>query len=175
MKKIFSFLFLMLAILTFVGCGKMSGPQGDLQKLMDKIYEGIPEDELPYLEINEIISEDYEFTRLFGQKSSEIMEKIKKISYKEIIISQSANGSIPHAVVLIRMDEATTGAKIEETKKLIKDNADKAWLRCVEAENLIVESNGDLILFAMVDTLDYEDETSLKIASVLKENFLALK
>ena len=57
------------------------------------------------------------------------------------------------------------GDDIDNAKREIADNADpKKWV-CVEAESVIVESNGDVILFVMADT---------DTAEALRDAFLAL-
>ena len=63
------------------------------------------------------------------------------------------------------MDSESTDKDIEDAKEKIKENANpRKWL-CVEAENVVVENNGDLIILIMSDS---KTET-------LKTNFKKLK
>ena len=89
----------------------------------------------------------------------------KDIKWKEAIASESGIGSIAHSVVLIRMDEDANESDINDAIGKIKENANpRKWL-CVEAENVYVESNGDLIILIMSDAK----------AETLKTNFSNLK
>ena len=107
-----------------------------LTELVDKLYEKISEEELPMaLESFELTSEDIEY--FIGTD---------KIDFTEAIASESQIGSIAHSVVLVRVSGDTN---IEDAKTLIKDNVDpRKWI-CVEAEEVIVDNIGDVIILIM--------------------------
>ena len=65
--------------------------------------------------------------------------------------------------VLLRVSE---DQDIEAAKKLLEENADPAKWICVEAESVVVENVGDVILFIMADK---------DVADAAKEAFLTLK
>lgn len=156
MKKIFTFILCIMAIFTVTGCGgKIGHIEGNLEDLMTKVYDGIKEEELPMMLQNvELTEEDIEY--YIGTKD---------IKWKEAIASESGIGSIAHSVVMIRMEEDVTDKDIEDAVEKIKENANpRKWL-CVEAENVVVENNGDLIILIMSDS---KTET-------LKTNFEELK
>ena len=70
--------------------------------------------------------------------------------------------SIAYQCVLLR---AEANQDIDEAKKLLEDHANpRKWI-CVEAERVVVENVGDMILFVMAD-----DEYAMAI----KNAFLAL-
>ena len=114
---------------------------------MEKLYQGIAEDEKPMMLSNiELNSENfasYAFT---------------EVEYKEAIASESMTGSIPHSVVLIRLEDASLAKQVVED---IEKNANpRKWI-CVEAENTYVMSKGDLVVLIM----------SNELAPKIKENF----
>ena len=71
--------------------------------------------------------------------------------------------SIAYQCVLLRVSE---DQDIEAAKKLLEENADPAKWICVEAESVVVENVGNVILFIMADK---------DVADAAKEAFLALK
>lgn len=145
-----------IAILTITGCSnKMTHIEGKLEDLMTKVYDGISEDKLPMMLQNIELTEE----------TIEYYIGTKDIKWKEAIASESPIGSIAHSVVLIRMAEDATSKDIEDAKTKIKEKADpRKWI-CVEAENVFVESKGDLIILIMSD----------EKAETLKTNFEKLK
>jgi len=73
----------------------------------------------------------------------------KDVSFKEALVSEPMIGSIPHSVVLVRLNDAKD-ADAAVTK--IKENANpRKWI-CVEASNVVVKSKGDLVILIMSDT-----------------------
>ncbi len=157
MKKIVSILSVFtIALLFITGCGqKIVHVEGTLEDLMTKVYEGISEDQLPMMLQNIELTEE----------NIESYIGTKDIKWKEALASESGVGSIAHSVVLIRMTEDATEKEIEEAKTKIKENANpRKWI-CVEAENVFVESKGDLIILIMSDDK----------AETIKTNFEKLK
>lgn len=150
MKKLF-YVFCTLAIcFMLTGCAEKN-IEGSLPEIMEKLYDGISEDEKPMM-LKDITLDDENFQYY----------AFADIDYKEAIASESMTGSIPHSVVLIRLKDASDADK---AVKEIEKNADaRKWL-CVEAENTYVLSKGDLIVLIM----------SNELASKIKENFENLK
>ncbi len=156
MKKIVC-LFSMLAIsLLLVGCGKKEAEapkniEGTLPEIMEKLYEGISEEEMPMMVDN--ITLDSENFKYYA---------FADVKYKEAIASEAMTGATPHSVVLIRLEDSKDAdAAVEEIKK----NADpRKWI-CVEASNVYVLAKGDLVLLIM----------SNDIAPKIKANFENLK
>lgn len=153
----FNLITCLILIFMITGCEKkIMHIDGKLEDLMVKVYDGIDESELPMMLQNiQLTKEDIEY--YIGTND---------IEWKEAIASESGIGSIAHSVVLIRMEENVTEKDIELAKTKIKENANpRKWL-CVEAENVFVESNGDLIILIMSDDAKAEN---------LQENFNNLK
>lgn len=132
--------------------GSSDGPiKGALSEIMERIYAGIDEDELPMGLENQPITAD-NIAAYVGTDD---------FAWEEAIASESMVGSIAHSVVLIRMQPTATPEDIDMAKEKIKSNADpRKWI-CVEAEHVYVESKGDLIILIM----------SGDIADTLKSNF----
>ena len=153
MKKIFYLLLIVLTSFMIVGCGKEEEKNisGTLPEIMEKLYEGIKEDEMPMMVENVELNEENFKYYAFAD-----------VDYKEAIASESMTGSIAHSVVLIRLKDA---ADSEKAVKDIKENADpRKWI-CVEAENTYVLSKGDLVVLIM----------SGDLAPKIKKNFENLK
>ena len=136
MKKIiFTFVVLLLAVV-MTGCGKEKNISGTLEEIMDKVYANIPEDERPMMLTNIEITEE----------NVEMFLGTAAIEYEEALASESATGSIAHSVVLVRVKD---NANVELIKDKIEDNVNpRKWI-CVEAEDVEVESKGNLIILIM--------------------------
>lgn len=155
MKKIVLLLFLAVSVLSLAGCGqKEKNVEGTLSEIMDRLYEGVAEEDMPMMvQTTEIPKESI---------ANYLGEGTESIDMKEAAVSESMVGSIAHSIVLVRMNE---NADIESTKALIKEKANpRKWI-CVEAEQVYVESKGDLVVLIM---------TNSKMADTIKTNFEAL-
>lgn len=132
------------------GCGNKN-IEGTLPEIMERLYEGIDENDMPMMTENiELTDENFENYAFVDVK------------YKEAIASESMTGSTPHSVVLIRLENAS------DAEKIVKEIEEKAnprkWI-CVEAEHTYVLSKGDLVVLIM----------SNELAPKIKENFENLK
>ena len=150
MKRISKLLIVIMifASLLMTGCGNKN-IEGSLPDIMDKLYEGITEKPmmLSNIELNDENFENYAFV---------------DVKYKEAIASESMVGSIPHSVVLIRLENASDADQV--VKDIEKNANPRKWI-CVEAENTYVLSKGDLVVLIM----------SNDNANKIKENFENLK
>ena len=141
-----------VAVGAFFFKGSEKNVEGTLEEIMTKLYAGISQDELPMMLGNiEVASEDIQY--YIGTN---------EVSYKEALVSESGVGSIAHSVVLLRLNDV---ADAENVVSKVKESADpRKWL-CVEAENVIVKSKGDLVVLIM----------SNELAPKLEKNFDGLK
>lgn len=110
--------------------------EGTLEEIMTKVYEGIPEENLPMalsnMEVNEETVEGFLGTT--------------DIQYAEALASESMVGSIAHSVVLLRLNEAKDA---DVTVQKIKDSVNpRKWI-CIEASNVVVKSKGNLVILIM--------------------------
>jgi len=129
--------------------------EGTLEEIMTKVYEGIPEENLPALMDMPVDSENVE--GFLGTT---------EVSFKEALAREPMMSSVPHSVVLVRLNDAKDApAAVEKIKASVNP---RKWI-CVEASNVIVKSKGDLVILIMVDTeMTSEDEA---IAPKLEANF----
>ena len=129
--------------------------EGTLEELMAKVYAGIPEENLPMLMDIPVDAESVE--GFLGTT---------EVSFKEALVSEPMIGSIPHSVVLVRLNDAKDA---EDAVAKIKASANpRKWI-CVQATNVIVESKGDLVVLIMSDAEGVPTEQHL--APTLETNF----
>lgn len=138
MKKLFSLCLMVgLCLVVLIGCGKVETLDMELTEVLDKVYAGVEED-MPKVMNMEITDENIAY--YLG---------VESLDYKEGIASEAMNSSIPHSVVVVRVND---GVDIEQIKQEIKEKANpRKWI-CVEAESVIVESKGDVIILIMTNT-----------------------
>ena len=147
MKKKLLLVVILMGALFLTGCGNI---EGSLEDIMAKVYANIPENERPMMLMNtEINDENVEY--FLGSKD---------IEYEEALASEPGIGSIAHSVVLVRTKKGAD--------KIEKNVDPRKWV-CVgvEKDDIIVESEGDLIILIMV-----EDE---KTRDKLEDSFDNLK
>ena len=135
MKK---FLFMFIALIlkfSLTGCGQKN-VEGTLEEIMDKVYASIPEDQRPMMLMNTEVTKE----------NVEMYLGTSDIEFEEALASESATGSIAHSVVLIRVKDNANVDAIEE--KIEKSVNPRKWI-CVEAEEVEVESKGNLIILIM--------------------------
>lgn len=153
MKKKLLLVVILMGALFLTGCGNI---EGSLEDIMAKVYANIPENERPMMLMNtEINDENIEY--FLGSKD---------IEYEEALASEPGIGSIAHSVVLVRTKK---GADVEAIKDKIEKSVDPRKWVCVgvEKDDIVVESEGDLIILIMV-----EDE---KTRDKLEDSFDNLK
>ena len=135
MKRILLFCCTLIVSLTLTGCGSQN-VEGTLEEIMTKVYSNLKEDETPMMLNNIEVNEE----------NIEMYLGVKDIEFEEALASESGVGSIAHSVVLLRVKD---GADVEKIKEKIEDNVNpRKWI-CVEAEEVEVESKGNLILLVM--------------------------
>lgn len=134
---------------------KVANVEGTLEELMAKVYEGIPAENLPMLMDIPIDSENVE--GFLGTT---------EVSYKEAVAKEPMMSSVPHSVVLVRLNDAKDAeAAVEKIKTSVNP---RKWI-CVEASNVVVKSKGDLVILIMCDTEMTEEAEAL--APKLEANF----
>ena len=129
--------------------------EGTLEEIMTKVYAGIPEENLPALMDMPVDSETVE--GFLGTT---------EVSFKEAVAREPMMSSVPHSVVLVRLNDAeSASAAVEKIKASVNP---RKWV-CVEASNVVVKHKGDLVILIMADTeMTSEDEA---IVPKLEANF----
>ena len=135
MKKILLSVIALILCISLTGCGN-NNVKGSLEDIMTKVYSSLSEDETPMMLGNVEITEE----------NIESYLGTTEIEYEEALASESGVGSIAHSVVLIRVKD---NADVEKIKEKIEDSVNpRKWI-CVEAEEVEVESKGNLIILVM--------------------------
>ena len=160
MKKLSLGLVCTLLLALFAGCGASSSSSaaaggnipGTLEEIMEKLYEGIDENNMPMVANTELTADNAE--SFVGVPASD---------FKEGLSSDAMINAVAHSVCLLRAEDA---AAAEELAKAVEENADpRKWI-CVEAEKKVVEQRGDLVLLVMSGT---------DLADQIVANFQALE
>lgn len=129
----------------------------DLTSVMDSLFDGVAEDEMPML----MPQEDGSKYAPLTADNSEYNVGVALDAYKEGICAEAAMSAQAHSVCLLKANSA------DEAAQLAKDVAAGAnprkWV-CVEAERTIVAYSGDTVLLVM----SYND-----LAQTVLDNFKA--
>ena len=156
MKKFLLALLSVVLILSITACGsspkQVARVEGSLSEIFAKIYENAGV-EAPMLV--EIPVDDINKGSMLGSSD---------VTFTEGLASEAAIMTIPHSMVLIRVDGS---ADVENIKQLIRDNVNpRKWICAgVEVDQVIVDSIGDLVFLVMsVDAAAYH-EGFLKLAA----------
>jgi hypothetical protein len=122
---------------------------GTLEEIMEKVYAGIPQEELPMMLGNiELTEENIEGFIGTGD-----------VKYTKAIANESMTGSIAHSVVLLRLENAADANSVVQK---IKENVNpRKWI-CVEASKVIVKNESDIVILIM---------SSDELAPKLEANF----
>ena len=147
MKKILTYGLLFLGgLLLITGCGEK---ELDLtvNEVIDKVMEGL-EDNSPMVSNTEVTKENMEY--YLGTDTIDI---------EAGIASEPVMSSIAHSVVVIKVAD---GTDINAVKEKIKENVNPQKWVCVEAEKVIVENKGNIIILIMSNN---------DLATKIQENF----
>lgn len=166
LKKSIVMFSLLITVIALTACGSTdkdsaageAAPKltGTLSEIMDSVYE------------NADLSQDFRDSMAnfssgeIPAESSEYLIGTADVAYDESFFSVPMINVQAYQCILLRLPE---NADIEAAKQTIADNADpRKWI-CVEAESVVVENVGDVILFVMADT---------ETAEALRSSFLAM-
>ena len=161
MKKILTILISKLMIFSLVGCSSNKVERNpvlseDLTKVLDKIYETADLDE----EFRASL-EHYQTVELNEENIQGYLGDTD-VKFTEGISSAPMMSSIPYELVLLKLDE---NADVDAVKSTIKENANPRKWVCVEAEEVIVESIDNTVLFLMANKTE---------ATPIKNAFMSL-
>lgn len=157
MKKIITIVISTLMVLSLVGCSSSNVKRDpvlseDLTKVLEKIYETADldkefEESLKYYQTVELNEENIQ--SYLGETD---------VKFTEGICSAPMMSSIPYELILLKLDE---NADVDAVKSAIKEHANPRKWVCVEAEEVIVESIDNTVLFLMANE---EEPTPIKDA-----------
>lgn len=129
----------------------------DLTTVMDALFDGIAEDQMPML----MPQEDGSKYAPLTEENSEYNTGVAMSAYKEGLCAEAAMSAQAHSICLLKANSAEEAAKLAED---VAANANpRKWI-CVEAERTVVAYSGDTVLLAM----SYND-----LAQTVLDNFKA--
>ena len=140
LKKAYITGLVLTVFLGLAGCSQETNEkvEGNLTDIMEEVYAGFSEDELPMFLENMEVTDD----------NIEMFLGTSDIEYKEALARESMTSSVAHSVVLVRMNDE---ASVEAAKEKIKENINPQKWICVGVEHVIVENRGDLIIVILDD------------------------
>lgn len=141
-----------MIMILLTGCGGSKAEsqvvlEGSLNDILDQVYEAADfsaeqREAMEFYQTTEITDENAEY--LIGTTD---------VDYVEAVYSAPAMSSVAYQCVLLRLQD---GADVEKAKEALTASADPRKWVCVEAESVVVENVGDVILFMMADTQSVE-------------------
>lgn len=161
-KAITVILSLTMTAALFAGCGnknageQAAGLDGTCAEILEQVYEKADLD----ADLREAM-EYYQNTPVEAE-SAEYILGTTDVKYTDSVYSAPMMSSVAYQCVLLRLDK---DADAKAAKKLLLEKADPIKWVCVEAESVVVENVGDVILYIMADQ---------KTADAVKTAFLAL-
>lgn len=168
MKKLSLILLTLILVISFTACQSKDADknpienknlEGDLQSILDKIYETADVDD----SFKDYIESGLQTTEITAENADYYLGK-EEIEFESAIASEPIMSSSAYSLCLVRVKE---GADIEKIKADIKENADpRKWI-CVgvDPKNVIVDNVGDVVVLIMSDD----------VGSALHDAFLQLK
>ncbi len=152
---------LALTVTMFAGCGsntedKSASLEGSCEEILTKVYENAE------LEPDHREAMNYYETVAIDEASEEYILGTTDVEYTDSVYSAPMMTSVAYQCVLLRL---APEQDVEEAKQLLLDNANPIKWLCVEAESVVVENVGDVVLYVMADE---------KAANAIKTAFLAL-
>lgn len=119
------------------------GDEMSLLEIVDELYKGYSEEDLPALETNE----------LTDPETFEWITFIPYVDGYEAVCSEPMMSSIAHSVVLVRVPD---GTDVESVRSAIEANLNPAKWVCVEAEKtaVIAHNNTILLIMSTVERVD---------------------
>ena len=157
MKRIFALLLAALLAVTLISCTKTNDDtnnagndsenktdvaviyeEADLVAIADSLYEGLAEDQRPFVMSMPLTSEDFEFFTFIPHEEG-----------LEAVANEPMMSSIAHSIVLVK---APTVEKAQEVAAAMKANCDPRKWMCVEANIVEGVTNGNIAMLLMTTT-----------------------
>lgn len=143
----------------------------DLMAVADSLYDGIAEDNRPFVMSMPLTEEDFEFFTFIPYEEG-----------LEAVANEPMMGSIAHSIVLVK---CPTAEKAAEVASAMKENCNPRKWVCVEADKVTATTNGNIAMLLMTTTeggmsdtivgnfgaLDAEKIALLKSEPALEEEF----
>lgn len=155
-KKILSLILVGVMAMMMVACGGSDSDESADQGT-EEVDLGTPIDVLDAIYENaELDPELTDQIRNGAFQQAELDESIASmflgganVEYANGAVSAPTMSSIAYQVVVLQLEE---GQDVEAVKSELADTADVSKWVCVEPETVVVENNGNYVLFIMADT-----------------------
>lgn len=152
MKRIFAIVLAALLAVTLISCTNNNDvennsevenktdvaviyEEADLAAIADSLYDGIAEDNRPFVMSMPLTSEDFEFFTFIPYEDG-----------LEAVANEPMMSSIAHSIVLVK---APTSEKAQEVAAAMKANCDPRKWMCVEADVVEGLTNGNIAMLLM--------------------------
>lgn len=159
-RKISAMMMIVLATAMFAGCGgnqqQTAKIEGTCNDILTKVYENANLD----ADLREAMS--YYQTTALDESMEEYVLGTDEVDYTDSVYSAPLMSSVAYQCVVLRLE---ADENVAEVKQELLDNADPIKWICVEAESVVVENVGDVVLYVMADS---------QTADAIKNSFLAL-
>ncbi len=170
MKKFLAIVLAALLAVTLISCAKDEVEENkadvveiyenvDLAAVADSLYDGIAEDQRPFVMSMPLTNEDFEFFTFVPYEES-----------LEAVANEPMMSSIAHSVVLVK---APSTEKAEALAAAMKENCDPRKWMCVEADIVEGVTNGNIAMLLMTTTEGGLSETILNNFRSLDEEKIA--
>lgn len=168
MKKIAALLAIAVMTVSLAGCGSRNETEnqqteeasakltGTCAEILTQVYE--------QAELSDDFREAMEYYEMaeIPEDAKEYLLGTADVDYVDSVYSVPMMNAVAYQCILLRVSE---NQDVEEAKQILADSADPAKWVCVEAESVVVENVGDVILFLMCDS---------EKADAIKEAFMNL-
>ena len=143
MKKFLSILLAVVLGATLISCTAENADNNDvtvyesvdLMAVADSLYEGIAEDNRPFVMSMPLTEEDFEFFTFIPYEEG-----------LEAVANEPMMGSIAHSIVLVK---CPTVEKAAEVAQAMKENCNPRKWVCVEADVVTSATNGNIAMLLM--------------------------
>lgn len=154
----------LLAAVMLTGCGKAAEDytpklEGSCEEILNQVYENAKLD----AGLREAMEQGYYSTAPIDESMEEYLLGTTELDYTDSVCSMPMANATAYQCIILRLGE---DADILKSKQLLIDNANPIKWICVEAESVVVENVGDVVLYVMADQ---------KTADAIKTAFLALR
>ena len=151
---------LMMTMSVFAGCGETKQQSAKLEGSCDEILKQVYENANLDSDLREAMN--YYQTTAIDESSEEYILGTDEVDYTDSVYSAPMMSSIAYQCVILRLE---ADEDVQVAKQQLLDHADPVKWVCVEAESVVVENVGDVVLYVMADT---------QTADAIKTAFLAL-
>lgn len=146
-------------MIAVAGCGggaQSAELEGSCEEILNQVYENAELD----ADLREAM--EYYQTSPIDESSEEYILGTTEVNYTEAVCSAPLMNATAYQCVMMRLAE---DEDVQVAKQQLLDHADPIKWVCVEAESVVVENVGDVVLYVMADA---------QTADAIKTAFLAL-